>query len=190
MYVEIVPNRNSRPTILLREGHREGRRVIKRTLANLTSWPADKIDRLRRVLRDEPLVPAEQVGRVISSLPCGHVEAALTVARRIGLPEILGSRRSAQRDLVLAMIVQRTSQSASKRATAELLGTSTLAEELDVSGTTEDDLYAAMDWLGKRQAWIEKNVAARHLRNGSHALYDASSSYYEGRTLYADTFRL
>ena len=102
MYVETVPNRDARPTILLREG----RRIVKRTLANLTSWPADKIDRLRRLLCDEPLVPAAKIGRVISSLPCGHVEAALTVARRVGLPEILGSRWSSPRDRVLALIVQ------------------------------------------------------------------------------------
>ena len=182
MYIETVPSRGARPTILLREGHREGRRVVKRTLANLTSWPADQIDRLRRVLRDEPLVPAEQAGRVVSSLPHGHVEAVLTVAHRIGLPKILGSRRSPSRDRVLALVVQRVLQPASKRATAKLLGTSTLAEELGVFDLSEDDLYAAMDWLGKRQAWIEKNLAVRHLRNGDHALYDASSSYYEGRT--------
>ena len=182
MYIETVPSRGARPTILLREGHREGRRVVKRTLANLTHWPADKVDRLRRVLRDEPLVPAEQTGRVLSSLPHGHVEAVLAVAHRIGLPEILGSRRSPSRDRVLALVVQRVLKPASKLATAELLGTSTLAEELGVTDISEDDLYATMDWLGKRQTWIEKNLAARHLRNGDHALYDASSSYYEGRT--------
>ena len=182
MYIETVPSRGARPTILLREGHREGRRVVKRTLANLTHWPADKVDRLRRVLRDEPLVPAEQTGRVLWSLPHGHVEAALAVAHRIGLPEILGSRRSPSRDRVLALVVQRVLKPASKLATAELLGTSTLAEELGVTDISEDDLYATMDWLGKRQTWIEKNLAARHLRNGDSALYDASSSYYEGRT--------
>ena len=182
MYIESVPSRGARPTILLREGHREGRRVVKRTLANLTHWPADKVDRLRRVLRDEPLVPAEQTGRVLSSLPHGHVEAALAVAHRIGLPEILGSRRSPSRDRVLALVVQRVLKPASKLATAELLGTSTLAEELGMTDISEDDLYATMDWLGKRQTWIEKNLAARHLRNGDSALYDASSSYYEGRT--------
>ena len=128
MYIETVPSRGARPTILLREGHREGRRVVKRTLANLTHWPADKVDR------------------------------------------------------VLALVVQRVLKPASKLATAELLGTSTLAEELGVADISEDDLYATMDWLGKRQTWIEKNLAPRHLRNGDPALYDASSRYYEGRT--------
>ena len=50
MYVEIVPNRNSRPAILLREGWREGKKVCKRTLANLTDWPARKVELLRRLL--------------------------------------------------------------------------------------------------------------------------------------------
>ena len=82
--------RNARPTILLREGRCESRRIVKHTLANLTPWCwPDKIDRLRRVLRDEPLVLAAKIGRVISSPPCGHVEAALTVAWPHGsaLPE-------------------------------------------------------------------------------------------------------
>ena len=48
MYVDVVPNRKSPPAILLREGWREGKKVRKRTIANLSGWPAEKIESLRR----------------------------------------------------------------------------------------------------------------------------------------------
>jgi len=53
MYAERIPNRSSPPAILLRESYRDGDKFRKRTLANLSNWPAAKIDALRRVLRDE-----------------------------------------------------------------------------------------------------------------------------------------
>ncbi len=56
MYIETVPNRNSPPAILLRQGWREGGKTRKRTLANLLHWPKPKIETLRRLLRDETLV--------------------------------------------------------------------------------------------------------------------------------------
>ena len=56
MHVEWVPNRKSRPTILLRETWREGKQVKKRTIANLTDWPPEKIEALRKVLRGETVL--------------------------------------------------------------------------------------------------------------------------------------
>src|ERR1700737_4535728 len=59
MYVETVPNRNSLPAILLRQGWREGSKTRKRTLANLSDWPPHKIETLRRLLarRNSGLAP-------------------------------------------------------------------------------------------------------------------------------------
>ena len=91
MYVEIVPNRNSRPTILLREGWREGKKVCKRTLANLTDWPARKVELLRRVLKEEPLVSPTEAFCIERSLPHGHVEAVLETIKRIGLDKLIGA---------------------------------------------------------------------------------------------------
>lgn len=182
MYIETVPNRNSRPAILLREGWREGKKVCKRTLANLTDWPADKVDALRRVLKDEPLVAPDAVFVIERSLPHGHVAAVLETIKRIGLDKLIGARRSRERDLVLAMIVERLLQPCSKLATTRLWHSTTLAELLAVADADEDALYAAMDWLLARQARIEKKLAARHLAEGSQVLYDVSSSYYEGHS--------
>jgi len=182
MYVETVPNRNSPPAILLREGRRQGNTVVKRTLANLSDWPAQKIENLRRLLHDEPLLSPDDLFVTRKTLPHGHVEAVLEAIRKIGLDSILAAKRCPERDRVIAMIAERLLHPCSKLATARLWHATTLAEELGVEDATEDDLYAAMDWLRERQPRIEKKLAARHLPDGGLVLYDVSSSYYEGHT--------
>jgi transposase len=182
MYIEIVPNRNSPPAVLLREGWREGNKICKRTLANLTGWSQARIDALRRVLKDEPVLSSQDAFVVERSLPHGHVQAVLEALKRIGLDTLIGSKRSHERDLVLAMIVERLIHPCSKLATTRLWHSSTLAEEVTVGDATEDDLYEAMDWLLERQSRIEHKLAARHLGQGAQVLYDVTSSYYEGRT--------
>src|SRR5262250_451022 len=176
------PTATPPPAILLREGRREGNKVVKRTLANLSDWPKEKIENFRRLLRDEPLVSPQDLFSTRKTLPHGHVEAILLAIRKLGLDVILSGKRCAERDLVLAMIVERILHACSKLATTRLWHSTTLAEELGVADATENDLYAAMDWLGERQERIEKKLAARHLQQGGLVLYDVSSSFYEGRT--------
>jgi transposase len=166
----------------LREGWREGKKIYKRTLANLTGWSQARIDALRSVLKDQPLLSAQDALVVERSLPHGHVQAVLAAIKRIGLDTLIGSKRSRERDRVLAMIVERLIHPCSKLATTRLWHSSTLAEELAVSDATEDDLYEAMDWLLERQSRIEHKLAARHLGEATQVLYDVTSSYYEGRT--------
>jgi len=182
MYIEIVPNRNSRPAVLLREGWREGKKVCKRTLANLSDWPAQKVSALRRVLKDEPLVSPQEAFAIERSWPHGHVEAVLETIRRIGLEKLIGAKRTRERDLVLAMLVERLIAPCSKLATTRMWHSTTLAQLLEVGDADEEELYAAMDWLLERQGRIEKRLAARHLGEGQQVLYDVSSSYYEGHT--------
>jgi transposase len=182
MYIERVPNRNSRPAILLREGWREGKKTRKRTIANLTNWPKEKVEALRLLLRGEPLVSAREAFVVERTVPHGHVEAVLGTIKKLGLDSIIYSKRCRERDLVVAMITERLIRPCSKLATTRFWHTTTLADELNVSDADEDDLYEAMDWLLSRQGQIEKKLAARHLMEGSLVLYDVTSSYYEGRT--------
>jgi Transposase DDE domain len=182
MYIERVPNRNSRPALLLREAWREGKTVRKRTVANLTAWPAAKVEALRRVLRGEGLAAPAPLFTVERALPHGHVEALLGTMRRLGLETLLATKRCRERDLILALLVERLLHPGSKLATIRLWATTTLAEELAVDDATEDEVYAAMDWLEARQAKIEGKLAHRHLADGARVFYDVSSSYYEGRT--------
>jgi transposase len=186
MYIEAVPNRNSPPAILLRESYREGGKVRKRTLCNLSDWPTAHIEGLRGVLKGGTVIPAEREAfTVIRSLPHGHVAAALGIARKIGLDRILDPDDDRRRDLVLALLVSRILDPASKLAAARALSPATaassLGELLGLGEVDEDELYAALDWLLERQPSIEATLAKRHLTNGTLVLYDVSSSYMEGR---------
>jgi hypothetical protein len=186
MYVESVPNRNSRPAILLREGWREGSRTRKRTLANLTDWPPAQVEALRAVLRGDFPTLAPAAGFSIErTRPHGHVAAVLGTVRRLRLEPLLATRRGPERDAVVAMLVARILEPRSKLATARELRaatlTSTLGELLELSDCDEEQLYRAMDWLLPQQARIEQALARRHLSDASLALYDVTSSYFEGR---------
>ena len=186
MYVESVPNRNSPPAILLRESSRTGGKIVKRTLANLSSWPASQIEALRRVLKHESLVSVADAFQILRSSPHGHVAAALGTLRRLGLEPILSRSRGPERDLVVAMIVARILEPSSKLATARGFhpetATSSLAAVLGLSeAVDETQLYRSLDWLLARQQSIENALAKRHLSEGSLILYDVSSTYFEGR---------
>jgi Transposase DDE domain len=190
MYVETVPNRSSPPAILLRESYRDGKTVRKRTLLNLSDWPAEHIEGLRGLLKGGVVIPAGQEALTVErSLPHGHVEAVLGAARAVGLDRLLGPRNGRQpnrpRDLVMAMIVSRVIAPTSKLATAKALdpatAASSLGAELGLGEVDEDELYAALDWLHERQGAIEAGLAKRHLKGGTLVLYDVSSSYVEGR---------
>jgi hypothetical protein len=180
MHVHIVPNRGSAPTALLRESYREGGKVKKRTLANLSDLPMDQIEAIRAVLRGDALAPAGQAFEIARSQAHGHVQAVMTAIKRLGLAAVLASQPSRERDLVVAMLAARVLEPRTKLATVRWWGNTTLAEEAGVADAQEDDLYAAMDWLLERQDKIQKKLAARHLQQGAMALYDLSSSYYEG----------
>ena len=167
---------------LLRRSYREGGRVKKQTLANLSHLPDELVELIRAALRGERFVAAGEAFQIERSLPAGHVEAALAMARRLDLARLLDRSRSRERDLCLAMIVQRVIAAGSKLAMSRAFSQSTLASELSVEGADEDELYAALDWLLARQGRIEQALARRHLEDGTFVLYDVSSSYFEGRS--------
>jgi transposase len=180
MHIHVVPNRGSPPTVLLRESFREGSKVLKRTLANLSSLSAAQIEAIRATLRGEPLQPVAQSFEVIASPLHGHVQAVMLAMQCVGFASLVASKSSRERDLVLAMVGARILQPHTKLATTRWWHTTTLAEEFGVVDADEDDLYAAMDWLLGRQDVIQKKLAARHLSEGGLVLYDLSSSYFEG----------
>ena len=185
MYVAVIPNRSSRPAILLRESYRDGTKVKNRTLANLSDLPPEQIETLRAAFRGDKLVPAGEGMEIVRALPHGHVAAALGMARQIGLEELLPDGPERQRKLALALIVERLIDPAAKLATARALDETTALDSLGLTlGLGEvkaKEVYAALDWLGMSQASIEDGLARRHLHDGTLVLYDVSSSYVEGR---------
>jgi transposase len=188
MYIAIVPNRSSPPAILLRESFRDNGKVKNRTLANLSHWPAARIEALRALLRGEDFTasaaPLEQAFDIERSLPHGHVAAVLGTLKRLELDRLLG-KDSPVRKRAIALVVERVLNPRSKLATARALNeatqTSTLGQVLGLGPADEDDLYEAMDWLLAGQSEVEAALAKRHLTDRSLVLYDVSSTYFEGR---------
>ena len=167
-------------THLLRRSYREDGKVKNETLGNLSHLPDAVIDLVRRSLKGETLVSAEASFAIIGSRSHGQVEAVQLAMQRLGLTSLLASKPCPERDLVQAMVASRILCPATKLATTRQWHTSTLAQEFGVAHATEDDLYAAMDWLLAGQDRIQKKLAARHLQEDSLVLYDLSSSYFEG----------
>jgi hypothetical protein len=209
MHIDTVPNRSSPPAILLRESYRENGKVCKRTLANLSDWPAEKVEALRRVLKNQlgaftgvagsaaevlrglPHTGAIGGGHgggleIVRSLPHGHVAAVVGTMQALDFPKLLGPKGCRERDLCMALIAARILRPLSKLATANGFATETatdtLSSVLGVQNATTKELYAALDWLGSRQPWIEKKLAARHLKEGGLVLYDLTSTWMEGTT--------
>ncbi|MCK5805580.1 MAG: IS1634 family transposase [Lentisphaeria bacterium] len=182
MYIDVVPNRKSKPAILLREGWREGKKTRKRTIANLSHWADEDVEALRLLLKGKKLLPRDEVFAIERSTPHGHVQAVLGMMRKLGVEALLASRPCRERDLVMAMIAQRILDPVSKLATTRQWHCTTLARELGVEDADANELYAAMDWLLKRQSRIETKLAKRHLEDGAVVLFDVSSSSYHGRT--------
>jgi len=185
MYIDVVPNRNSPPAVLLRESFRVDGKIVKRTVANLSGLEPAVIESIRAALKGGSVsVPLETAFDVTRSIPHGHVAAVLATIRNNGLDRILSSRPSSKREIVIAMLVARIIHPVSKLATATAFsGNTTLSsipEELGIGEVDENDLYDAMDWLLTRQHDIETSFAQRHLQDGCLVLYDVSSSYFEG----------
>lgn len=167
-------------THLLRRSYREDGKVKNETLGNLSHLPDSVIDLIRRSLQGETFVSANSRLEICSSRSHGQVQAVQLAMKRLGFASLLASKPCPARDLVQAMVAARILCPATKLATTRLWHTSTLAGEFGVADATEDDLYAAMDWLLAGQDRIQKKLAARHLQEDSLVLYDLSSSYFEG----------
>jgi transposase len=180
MHIHVVPNRGSPPTVLLRESYRQGPKVLKRTLANLSSLSVAQIEAIRAILRGESLQPLAQSFEAIASPSHGHVHAVALAMQRLDLAWLLATKSCRERDLVLAMLTARILEPHTKLATTRWWHCTTLPEEFGVVDADEDDLYAAMDWLLAHQNTIQKKLAGRHLSQGGLVLYDLSSSYFEG----------
>jgi hypothetical protein len=188
MYIQLVPNRGSPPAILLRESYREGGKVKKRTLLNLSHWPPELLEGFKALLKGGTVIPAPaspELFTIRRALPHGHVAAVLATLRQIGLDRILGPDGNRCRDLVIAMVAARLIDPTSKLATAKALSPETACSSLGaimgLGEVDEDELYTALDWLCERQAAVEAALARRHLHGGTLVLYDVSSSYVEGR---------
>jgi hypothetical protein len=168
----------------LRRTYREGGKVKNETVANLSVLPEHVIDLIDAGLKGQQLVPASEAVTITRSVPHGHVAAMHAMARKLGLPALLGPA-GPQRDLALALVISRVVAPASKLSTLTWWDDTTLGADLGVAEVPAGDIYTAMDWLVHRQEAIEAQLAARHLAPEANpsrmALFDLSSSWLEGR---------
>ncbi len=186
MYVSRIPNRNSNPTWLIRESHRNGDKIDKLTVLNITKLPMTLILQIRELLRGASVCKSiHDLFERLESKAHGHVALVLGMVRKLSVPALLHAKNSRHRRLVLGMITSRVLNPVSKLATSTLLdvnsASSTLNEDLALKRVDADDLYEAMDWLSKQKTAIECRLAKKHLREGSMVLYDLTSSYVEGK---------
>jgi hypothetical protein len=180
--IERKHNGKTYVSYLLRRSYRQDGKVKHRTLGSLSHLPERLIDIIRRSLQGEAFVTSAEAFRTVATKPHGHVEAVLTTFRKLDLENLLASKPSRQRSLILALIAQRLLFPCSKLATTRHWYSTTLAEELSVADAETKEVYTALDWLLAHQRDIEKKLARRHLAEGAVVLYDVSSSFYEGRT--------
>jgi hypothetical protein len=158
---------------LLRRSYRDGGKVRKETLANLSHLPDEAIEAVRLALAGRTVIDADAAVEVTRSLPHGHVAAVHAQARKLGFPALLGPP-CRERDLAYALIISRVARPASKLSTLGWWDDVTVGPDLGVAGASTDEAYAAMDWLAARQDGIEAELARRHLRAGGMALFDLS----------------
>lgn len=164
----------------MRQSYREGGKVKKRTVANLTPLGDEIVGVVKAMLAGKPISVVDEVFTLTSTLPHGHVDAVLFVMRLLGLAELLAGRSSRERSLVLGLIAQRVINPMSKLATTRAWSSTTLGAELGVADASEDEVYLAMDWLLARQQRIEAKLAERHFSEGARVMFDLSSTYLEG----------
>jgi len=183
-YVDKQGRRREYESAYLRRTYRDGGKVRHETLANLSGLSEQAVASIEAALKGTALVPASQAMTIIRSLPHGHLAAVHAMAVKLGLPGLLGPA-CRERDLALALITSRVVAPASKLATLAWWADTTLGADLEAGAVSTDDIYAAMDWLERRQDAIEAGLAARHLAPEPNparmALFDLSSSWMEGR---------
>ena len=183
-YVDKAGNVHRYESVLVRRSYRDGKKVRHETLANLSKLPAEVITAIEATLKGQQLVPAGSEFTIVRSLPHGHVAAVAAMARKLGLPTLLGPA-CRHRDLALVLIVSRVVRPKSKLSTLAWWPDTTLGTDLGVAGASTDEVYAAMDWLAERQNTIERKLAAKHLAPDVNpdrmALFDLTSAWVTGR---------
>lgn len=179
MYIARVPNRKSRPAILLRESYREGGKVCTRTIANLTNWPPERIVAMERLVKGEF---DDWSGEMTSGEIFGVLFALKQLADQVGITRVLGS--AAESRLNLFLILARIAHGGSRLSAVRWAKQHTVADVLALEEFDEDDLYTALDWLASQQERIERELYQAHVKAQGQppvlVLYDVTSSYFEG----------
>ena len=184
MHLSVVDSKRgskSYRTVLLRSSYRDKNgKSQKKTHANLTHLPAHWIELIRGLSMGKQYLDVNDAFDIVGVRKHGAVEALLRAFQQLGLNSLIASVPQRNRDLVCALIGARIIRPHTKLATCRWWHDTTLPQHFGVEDADVDELYGAMDWLLKHQNVIEGKLVRRHLQAGGLALFDLSSSYFEG----------
>ena len=174
--------------ILLRESFREpgSKRsaVKKRTLLNLTKYPAEVIEALELALKHRSDLSALSSMKDITLTQgpsVGGVFTVFQVAKQLAIDKALGTHEKGK--LALWQVIARVLSQGSRLSAVRLCKTMAAAEIVGFKkGFCEEDLYENLTWLFENQEEIEKRlfVSRRGTEKPELFLYDVTSSYLEG----------
>ena len=184
MHLSVVDSKRgskSYRTVLLRSSYRDKNgKSQKKTHANLTHLPPHWIELIRGLSMGKQYLDVNDAFDIVGIRKHGAVEALLRAFQQLGLNSLIASVPQRNRDLVCALIGARIIRPHTKLATCRWWHDTTLPQHFGVEDADVDELYGAMDWLLKHQNVIEGKLVRRHLQAGGLALFDLSSSYFEG----------
>lgn len=188
MYIERIKKQHGKKqytTILVRKSYRENGKVKHKTILNLSALPKDLIQKIETLIKNpETIFNKSGPLKVTNNREHGASNALMNLIKQLELDKIIYSRKESWRQDVLAMIIGRIVYQGSKLHLTQLHKDSILWELIGFKNQNcpdvEEHCYKPLDRLLERQEYIQKELAKRHLINGSIILYDITSSYFEG----------
>lgn len=172
-------------SILLRESFREGGKVKKRTIANLSNCSKEEIEAIAFALKHkgdlDQLVNIKRDVNLCEGLSVGAVWVVYQAARRLGIEKALTFSKEGK--LALWQVIARVIDQGSRLSAVRLAKVHAACEILGITeGFTEDDLYSNLAWMSDHQEEIETRLFHfRRKKSGCRLfLYDVTSSYLEG----------
>ena len=175
-------------SVLLRESYREGGKVKKRTIANLSGCKPEEIAAIKLALKhkdDLAEIGSLESVEIQEGLSVGAVWTVHQMAKRTGIEKSLGKEFAAK--LAMWQVIARVIEQGSRLSAVRLAQTHAACDVLDIRrGFDENDLYDNLKWLADNQEKIEDALFS--VRRGKTKpeifLYDVTSSYLEGTKNY------
>jgi transposase len=188
MHIEEVRKKHGEKiyiTTLIRENYRENGKVRHRTIANISNLPKHVIQGIKILIKSGEVDSHNLESlKITNSREYGASNALMNLIKRLELDKTIYSRKVSWQQDVLAMIIGRIVYQGSKLHLTQLHKVSILWELIGFKNqncpNVEEHCYKSLDRLLERQKCIQKELAKKHLTNGSIILYDITSSYFEG----------
>jgi len=168
-------------SVLLRESYRVGKKVQKRTIANLSSCSEEVIQAISTALKNKgaKISTSNRQVQLCQGRSIGSVYVLFTIAERLGIVNALGS--SFHSRLALWLIIARILEQGSRLSATRLHSSYDIASVLRLErGFDENNLYDCLHWVSQHQEQIEQSLFLKKNKTQKFYWYDVTSSYFEG----------